>query len=227
MSKRRAQYSGGWRCDCAGIGRALAALPMALALAACGTYVPEGATVIKVTNSRIEFDRAELRPLDELRRRDLVRLKWYDENTYITTATLAPGGYTFTARSYTGGGLMREITISPDVDLYEVNAGSGGEGGSGSEDGSDSEGGGPVVRGKLALSPGQRRPPSVSVLFIGPTIELRSASVAADGGFEVKAPRSGMWRIEVHVPGNPPLSYVHSLTSLQATPVDLGAVTLR
>jgi hypothetical protein len=196
----------------------------ALLLAACGTYVPDGATVVKVNNSRIEFDRAELRPKNELQKGDMVRMKWYEENTYITTATLDPGVYSFRARSYNGGGLARDITIKPDVHLYEINAGTGAAGAG--DDADQDSAAGPVLKGKLALGPGQRRPASVSVLFIGTSIELRTATLAADGSFQTNFPQKGNWRIEVHVPGTQPLSYIHKPVNAQAD-INLGPITLQ
>ena len=193
---------------------------------ACGVYVPEGSTVFKVTNSRIEYDRAEIQPQDELRKREIVRLRWYDENTYITTATFTPGIYTFRTRSYTGGGLARDVQILPDVNVYEINAGSAPVKSDGSGDSEMAGAGGPAIKGQIAPSRGQRRISTLSVLFIGESIEMRTAEVAADGSFETRAPGKGPWRIEIHATGRPPLSYVRQVENVAAD-LNLGKITLQ
>lgn len=189
-------------------------------LSACGVYVPKGSTVVEIENVNREFDRAELRPVDELRSGELIRMKWYSTNTYITSATLQPGTYSFRARRYQGGGLERQIEVVSGKNLYTV------DGGSGESANNQAETGGPAISGKITLSAGQRLPSTVSILFIGEQIEMRSAPVAQDGSFSSNAPRRGMWRVEVHALGNPPHSYVKEKHNIQG-PLNLGNITLQ
>lgn len=188
-------------------------------LAACGVYVPEGATVVVVKNSKQEFDRAELRPRNELNRGEIYRMRWYDDNTFMTTVSLAPGIYNFAARSYLGGGLDRQIEVVPGKNLYEVEAGS-------RTDADSSVSQGAPLSGKITFAPGQPRSASVSILFIGPSIEMRSAAINPDGTFQSNFPHNNTWRVELHIPGTPPRSYVHPLVKVQG-PVDLGTVQLK
>lgn len=188
-------------------------------LAACGVYVPEGATVVVIKNSKQEFDRAELRPRNELNSGEVYRMRWYDDNTFMTTAPLAPGTYNFAGRSYMGGGMDREIEVVAGKNLYEVDGGSRAVTEQAAKQGA-------ALSGKINFAPGQPRSASVSVLFIGPTIEMRSATVSPDGAFQTNFPHNNTWRVEIHIPGNPPRSYVHPLVKVQG-PVNLGTIQLK
>lgn len=194
-----------------------------LTLAGCGTYVPDGATVISVKNvpQEQEYDRAILRPENQLQGGGLgIRMKWYDTNTYMTTATLSPGIYKFQATRYNGGGISRNIRVTADKDFYEVDASRKDD-----EAGDDTENedamGGPELRGRVN-SPAVQ----VSVLFIGSSISMKEADVQKDGSFSTTFPGSGTWRVEIHKTGNPPQSYVHGVMNVTG-PVDLGVITLQ
>ncbi len=196
---------------------------MALALAGCGTYVPDGATVISVKNSKQEFERGELRPpQNELREMSIIKMRWYDDNTFLTTATLEPGVYSFLARNYEGAAIQRDIAIVKDKDYYEITAER-----SVAEKGAEAtpEVAGPQIKGRI-LSAQAGRISSVSVLFVGTDVVLRTAQVARDGSFTVESPRPGNWKIEIHRLGPNPVSYVHPVTNV-TRPVDLGQITLR
>lgn len=204
-----------WRIMAA--GAALAAL-----LSGCGTYVPEGATVIALKNSKRDFERGELRPPEnELQSQAIIKMRWYDDNTFLTTATLRPGVYSFMARNYDGSAVQRDVLIEEGKDYYEVSA----DIAPGNEEEKTPEVAGPEVKGRI-LSSQASRISAVSVLFIGNEIVLKSARVERDGSFKVDAPRTGNWKIEVHLLGQNPVSYVHPVTNV-IKPVDLGAITLR
>lgn len=191
-------------------------------LTGCGTYVPEGATVIAVKGSNQEFDRGEIRATSsDFDKMGTIRMRWYDTNTFLTTATLSPGVYSFRARNYAGGGISREITITPDKHLYEIKTG----GNHADKDVAPVKEGAPV-RAQVGLPPGTSRPARISVLFIGKEIILRTTPLQNNNAIEVKAPYAGPWRIQLHVPGAVPLSYVHQTTNVQG-PLDLGTVVLK
>src|SRR5690606_20199856 len=108
-----------WRAP--GILRTAAATVAIAVLGACGTYVPEDSMVVSVKNSKIEFERGELIPArNELGDNRVIRMKWYDTNTFLTSGSLTPGVYSFRARNYEGGAFQQDIRIEPGKDLYEL-----------------------------------------------------------------------------------------------------------
>jgi len=197
-------------------------------LTACGTYVPEGSTVVEVKNARQEYDRADLLPVgNDLRKGGGVRMKWYNTNTYITTATLSPGQYSFRARSYDGGGIERPIQVTADKHLYVVDARSNAKAGAGQSAGNDNGENGPAVSGIIARAgTGAAFPRTVSVLFIQQEIILRTAQVDAQGRFTVQAPANGQFTIQVIKPGSVPALSIHRNVSING-PVNLGTVHLQ
>ncbi len=191
-----------------------------LALGACGTYVPEGAMVVSVKNSRHEFDRADLRPANnELLRNQVIIMKWYDTNTFLTSSTVQSGSYTFRARNYDGTAISRQIQVVPDQDLYEIDMSADNAAAAAAAEG-------PAVKGRLQLIGGVKMPPTVTVLFIGNQVAMQTAEVKRDGTFSATAPAKGSWKIEVHQLGDKPRSYVHPVTSVNG-PIDLGAIALK
>lgn len=205
------------------IGRGCMALATALPfLTGCGTYVPDGATVISVKDSPIEFERAEIQPAqNELGPRGSVKMKWYDTNTFLTTATLSPGLYSFRARNFDGGGFQEDIRVEAGKDLYELD---GARKKVTETDRAAQEG--PAVAGKVQGYVQGNRAASVSVLFIGNEIVMRTTSVKPDGSFSVDAPYKGRWRVEVHMLGQTPRSYVHRVADI-SQPTNLGNVVLK
>lgn len=213
MSKRTVVSK--WRIPAIWLG--LAAL-----LNGCGTYVPDGATVIALKNSKRDFERGELRPPEnELQSQAVIKMRWYDDNTFLTTATLRPGVYSFMARNFDGSAVQRDVAIEEGKDYYEVSA----DVASSDEAEKTPEMAGPEVRGRI-LSSQAARISAISVLFIGNEIVLKTARVERDGSFKVDAPQTGNWKIEVHRLGASPVSYVHPVTNI-SKPLDLGAITLR
>jgi len=202
--------------------RTVAAIMLSMALlAGCGTYVPDGATVVSVKNSRREFDRADLRPpQNELKQTGAIPMKWYDTNTFLTTATLAPGTYSFRARNFDGGGIVEDIVVTADKNLYEIDGGVDRAGAT-----EQKAAAGPVIKGRVATTLRQKHR-EVTVLFIGPQVVMRTVPLAADGSFSVEAPQAGPWRIEAHILGSTPLSYVKPVTNV-SEPLDLGTITLQ
>lgn len=199
--------------------RALAAALAVAGLAGCGTYVPDGATVISVKNSKSEFDRADIRAEgNELLKRTPVNMKWYDTNTFITTATFSPGSYSFRARNYDGAGLVRKVQIVADKDYYEIEAKSVAEGDGDSAAATE----GPVVSGQVAGLQGK----DISVLFIGRDVILRSVRTEANGRFRVNAPDTGNWKVEVHQLGQPARSWTGAARVMNQ-PWDAGTIQLR
>jgi len=191
-------------------------------LAGCGTYVPDGATVVSVKNSQREFDRADLRPpANELKQSSPIPMKWYDTNTFMTTATLAPGTYSFRARNFDGGGIVEDIVVTADKNLYEIDAGIDRTGAKDQKAASA----GPVVKGRVTTTLPQKHR-QVTILFIGSQVVMRTVPLVADGSFSVEAPQAGRWRIEAHILGATPLSYVKPVTDVRA-PLDLGTITLQ
>lgn len=199
-------------------GTALPILGATVLLAGCGPYVPDGSTVVKVNNANYEFDRADLFEDNELGGRKVYRMKWYDTNTFTTTATLDAKQYEFRARSYDGAAMSRMIQVVEGQNLYEIDASQKGK------DRAEAEQG-PVVSGRVTGIVQGSRLPSVSVLFIGNQVVMRSTEVKRDGSFEVAAPGRGPWKIQVHLLGPQPRSYMHPLVNVQGA-LDLGTITL-
>ncbi len=198
---------------------------MALVLSGCGTYVPEGSTVVAVKNSKREYERADLRPpQNELGNRRQIRMKWYDTNTFITSGTLEPGIYSFTARNFDGGAIQRNIRIEPDKDLYEIDEAALQAGDAGEDSSTVTEG--PPVKGKILSYTAANRRSKVAVLFIGNDIIMETVQPGPDGTFSVTAPHKGQWKIEVHMLGPQPTSYAHPVTNITGA-VDLGAIALK
>lgn len=194
---------------------------LALMLAGCGTYVPKGATVIAVKNTKLEFDHATLRPTgNELVKQGTIRMSWYDTNTFLTSATLTPGTYQFLARNYEGAGLSREIVIQPDKNLYEIQADiAAGQ----AESGAVAPAEGPPVTGKLVgIHSGK-----VAVLFISADVIMKTSMVKQDGSFSVESPRGGPWKVEVHLLGRQPKSWTSAEMVATDKPHNLGQVLLK
>lgn len=186
----------------------------------CGTYVPEGQLVVSVKNSRHEFERADLRATNnELAQGAVIPMKWYDTNTFLTSGSLQPGTYAFRARNYAGAAMSRDIRITAEEDLYEIDAGADASAAAAATEG-------PVVKGKLQGGGAGKGAATVAVLFIGKEVVMQTVQVDAGGGFSAKAPAKGSWKIEVHLLGDKPLSYVHPVTNV-AGPLDLGVVALK
>jgi len=193
----------------------------ALMLAGCGVYVPKGATVIVVKNTKLEFDHATLRATgNELVKQGTIRMSWYDTNTFLTTATLTPGTYKFLARNYEGAGLSRDIIIQPDKNLYEIQADvAAGPAESGALAATE----GPPVSGNLVgLHSGK-----VAVLFISADVIMKTSMVKQDGSFSVESPRGGPWKIEVHLLGRQPKSWSSPQMMATDKPQNLGQVLLK
>lgn len=186
-----------------------------LTLAGCGTYVPEGATVVKVINSKYEFDRADIiQTKNELAQTRSVHMKWYDTNTFLTTATFNKGIYSFRARNYDGAAMSRDIAMDLETDYYEIDAGIQRDTKASLE--------GPEVKGRLAgVQSG-----SVAVLFIGNQIVMKTADIEQNGAFSVNAPSKGNWKIEVHRLGDTPQSYTRQTMNITGA-VDLGNIPLK
>jgi hypothetical protein len=192
-----------------------AALAALLALAAC-EYRPGGTAYVFQVDSKEEYTTWRLeRPALAGPERPAIRLKWYDENTYLTYEKLEPGPYALSLRRKGGRFYRIDFEVKPGQWLYKFPDPSAG----GRDAGPAADAA--AVRGKLDL-PAADMPPLVVLVFSGKDVVLRRAGLK-DGEFRVEPPPAGRYIVEVIVPGDPPRSWRSQLMDIRG-PADLGTI---
>lgn len=207
---------------------AIALLAAGAALTGCGPYIPDGATAIVVKNARSEYERADLRVPPEIASGSpLIPMRWYDTNSFLTTATLTPGEYSFRARNFDGQGVSHPIKIVAGENYYELDVAKP-DTDNKENPASSADVAPPVVSGKIADTIAFRLPrnANLTAVFIGKEVTLRTARIHSGGAFTVDAPSEGKWRIEIVLAGETPLTYTHPLTTVSKAGLDLGTITL-
>ncbi|MGI8905424.1 MAG: hypothetical protein ACR2IE_02910 [Candidatus Sumerlaeaceae bacterium] len=187
----------------------------ALVCTACD-FTPKGSIVFHVPGEK-EYDKAQLAyPPSEGERRQPLKLRFFDTNTWLTTATLAPGNYMFSARTGEGAFYSHEVHVTGNQTRYELPA--------------TSKAGsritlGPKVSGTLSIPAGVTIPPEVVVIFIGHDVTVRRVPLHQNK-FAIEAPQRGRYRVEVHLPGEKPLSFASRLLDIN-TDLDLEKIPLQ
>lgn len=189
------------------------ALSASLILSSCD-FQPKGSTLF-IIQGKTEYDRATLAFPESDEQRQPLKLRWVDTNTYITTATLTPGKYLFSARTSDGLHYGQEVEITAGQNRYTLPEKSSG---------ATRVSQGPPVLATVTVARGER-PTQIAVLFIGSDLTVRRVTSPPDGKISVNAPSPGTWRVEVHGLGQPPRSFVRDGLRI-AGPVDLGRITL-
>ena len=196
---------------------AIAALAAMLTLAAC-EYRPGGTAYLFKVDSKEEYTTWRLeRPALAGPERPPIRLKWYDENTYLTYEKLEPGPYALNLRRKGGRFYRIDFEVKPDQWLYRFPDPSAGTPDTGPA--ADAA----AVRGRLDLPPSEM-PALVVLVFSGTDVILRRAGLK-DGEFRVEPPPAGRYFVEVIAPGNPPRSWRSELMDIRG-PADLGTIRL-
>lgn len=195
------------------MNRLLAALALAALFCGCDMQ-PKGSTVLKFEGKK-EFDRVQMTRSDPGQAYAPIKFKYIDTNTFITTASLAPGRYMVSARGFEGIYVAQEITVDPKTRLYVIPERQGPRVAQAAK--------GPSLSAELAS--GSIVQSDIVVIFIGDDITMRRAR-AENGKFSVSAPLPGTYRIEIFAPGRPPRSWNRDKVEIKG-PVDLGLIDLR
>jgi hypothetical protein len=187
----------------------------AVVIAACN-YVPKGAILFKVADKR-EYDRAEIAYAPSAGETRLpLRLKWIDTNSWVTTASLAPGTYILTARTYEGAYYAHEVEIKTGQNRYDLPA---------TTQNNVAFQAGPKVNGTLLMTEANKAVRELVIVFIGPDVTVRRVH-PVNGQFSADAPAKGKFNLEIHAPGEQPRSFMKSQVDLTKD-ADLGQIDLR
>jgi len=180
-------------------------------------YTPENRTVLTIEGKR-EYDRGYIEPvMPEGEARPIpTRLKWIDTNTWITSSTLSPGQYRFTARTNEGKYYGSDVTVvegqaryrMPEIPVAKATPVAANK-----------------VSGELSSSDPKVLNGEVGVLFTGKSTAFRQTR-AAQGRFSVPAPPPGRYRVHVNTLGENPLAHSTQLITIQGDH-DLGQVPVK
>lgn len=168
-----------------------ALVSLSLGLFSCKVGPPKGVTAFVVDDTTEYASAMLLYPKSEEYRLPL-KLKYVDTNTFQTTATLAPGSYTLVVRTDMGRYVKIPVEIEANKRLYRVSSGPL----IADEDNVKSSGS-PRLRGKITIPNGQPQAQEVVAIFVDRDVTVKRATVAADGQFEIEAPRQGQFHIEL------------------------------
>lgn len=188
----------------------------ALALLTGCDMQPEGTLIFEIPSKSPEYDKAQIAWPESLERRPPVKLRWLDTNTFLTTATLSPGRYLFSARSSDGLYYGREVIVTEEKKRYTLPVES---------EGATTVAAGPPLTGTI-VETRDKMPKEIAVLFIGHDLTIRRVAVEESGRFEAEAPAQGTFRVEIHALGDPPRSWVRDKVAVNG-PTQLDVVSLR
>jgi hypothetical protein len=195
-----------------GAVRTAAAALVAIMLSGC--LQPRDAIVFEIGGKR-EFRNAVLLPPSSAEHRAPIRLRFLDTNTFMTTATLVPGNYVFTAMTLDGIHLSREVKVEKDKRRYQIAE---------LTFAVPAPKEGPTLTGGIYIESGEM-PREVAVLFISSDIIIRRVPVN-NGRFSANSPAEGTYRVEVHELKDPPRSWVRDGVKIEK-PTDVGIISLK
>jgi hypothetical protein len=196
--------------------RPLAAIVAALAFLCACEYRPGGTAFVFKVDAKEEYTTWRLeRPALVQPEKRPIRLKWYNENTYLTYEKLEPGPYALSLRRKGGRFYRIDFDIKPDQWSYTFPDPAANPPDTGP--GADAV----AVRGRIDL-PASEMPPLVVVIFSGNDVILRRAGLK-DGEFRAEPPPAGRYIVQVIVPGDPPRMWRSEPTTITG-PADLGTI---
>ncbi|PKO16070.1 hypothetical protein CVU37_12005 [candidate division BRC1 bacterium HGW-BRC1-1] len=181
---------------------------------------PGTASIFRIGGKRV-INHVTLHPPSSDENRKPIKLRFSDDNTFQTNDYLTAGRYRLVMRTEEGMTLDAEVDVTPEKWYYKI----------AEAEPSSSSGGGminPKVSAGISIGDkGATLPPQIIVVFIGNDVVVRRVA-PEEGRIRVDAPGTGLWRVEIVAPGNPPQTATVEAAKITAgAETNLGEVVLR